>query len=130
MRTHINGYIFGDTEDDRYNQTVLDDYPYAGDLPLRPIFSKPVPGYMGSMIAFADSVRAERADWQGWRAAFEQFLGKLRWREARLTLSAADALATERYAYMVVERGAEGTRVIRLRLEPGIDEMNETELTL
>ena len=129
-RTNINGFIFGDTEDDKHNLQVLEDYPYACDLPLRPIFSQPVPGYMGSMIAFADSVRAERADWDGWRAAFELFLSKLKWREARLTLAAADALATERYAYMVIERGPEGTRAIRLRLEPGVDEMTETELVL
>ena len=130
QRTNISGYIFADTTDDAHNRRVLDDYPYASDTPLRPIFAPPVPGYMGSMIAFADSIKAARPAWRTWCSAFEQFLGHLRWRETRLTLAAAEAPATERYAYVVVERTLEGTRVMRLRLEPGVDEMTESELLL
>ena len=88
------------------------------------------PAYRGSIIAFADAIKADRDDWREWRSAFESFLGRLRWREAQLALAETEAPATALYSYVLIERGAAGARAARFELASGTEELSETELTL
>jgi hypothetical protein len=129
-RTMVNGYIVADSEDDAHNRLVVETYDYNEVYPLRAVFSLPKPGYGGSVIAFADAIKADRDDWPEWRVAFEDLLGRLRWREAEVCLAEAEASASERYGYVLIERTASKAEAVRFELSPGGEVLNETELTI
>ncbi len=129
-RTMVSGYIFADSGDDAHNRRAIETYGYDEVFPLRAVFSAPRPGYLGSVIAFADAIKADRDDWAEWRTAFEGLLGRLRWREAELRLAEAEAPAAECYGYVVIERTATKARAVRFELAPGGEELSETELTI
>lgn len=129
-RTIVNGYVFSQSDDDAYNREVLETFPFDAVYPLRAVFSAPRPGYGGSIVAFADAIKAGRDDWQEWRSAFEGLLGRLRWREAQASLAESEAPAAARYAYVLIERTPIGTRVARFEGTTDNGESNEVELVL
>lgn len=129
-RTIVNGWIVADAGDENHNRAVLETYPYDEVYPLRAVFSQPRPAYRGSIIAFADAIKADRGDWREWRSAFEAFLGRLKWREAQLALAETEAPATALYSYVLIERSAAGARAARFELASGTEELGETELVL
>jgi hypothetical protein len=66
MRTTVCGYVFADSKDDSHNIRIIDSYPYDPVYPFPAAFAHPRPGYEGSTIAFATSMKATRAEWDEW----------------------------------------------------------------
>lgn len=129
MRTTVCGYVFADSKDDSHNIQVIDSYPYDPVYPFPAAFAHPRSGYEGSTIAFAASIKATRTEWDEWRAAFERFLGQLKFTSARVTFDEEDAGTPISYAYVVTGTVSQGTRVSRWRADEGPEE-GETALVL
>ena len=103
--------------------------------PFRNVFSRPVPGYRGSFIAFADGIKAAPEDWPAWRDRFEALLAQLEALAARVNFAESESRQTACYVYARgrhdgAAASGEGSDWTRWRLNAAGREAEETLLHL